>query len=210
MLGTQKSPGTKWTGSPRKASLVSLRRAVVTIEMIAALPILALSANIIFRLTFDAAFVQGMSFAAIEASREGAKVFSRDLSFYDPQGEPSTDFWDQDDVADRIAAVAMRRLGVLVPHIHRANGAGDDLRNAGVHVLIRRGGLIAHRGDVSVPVTIPAGAIRHDEIEVIVAVRTSKPAAAAESPGVTAEWVNGRDIYQIGSIRQAVARAPLE
>lgn len=182
----------------------------MTMEMIAALPILALSANIIFQLTFDAAFAQGMSFAAVEAAREGAKVFSKQVSFTDPQGEPSYDFQDGDDIADRIAQVAIRRLGVLVPHVHRANGGGYDARQAGIHVIIRRGSLIAHRGDPTVTYQLPPGTPLADEVEVIIAVRTSKPATASVTPNITAEWVNGRDIGQIGAIRQAGARSPLE
>lgn len=179
-------------------------------EMIAALPILALSANIIFQLAFDAAFAQGMSFAAVEAAREGSKVFSQQLSFTDPQGEPSYDPRDGDDIADRIAQVAIRRLGVLVPHVYRANGGGYDAQSSGVHIIIRRGSMIAHRGDPSVTYQVPPGAPMADEIEVIIAVRTSKPAKSASSPNLTAEWVNGRDISQIGAIRQAGARSPLE
>lgn len=186
------------------------RCGVVTMEMIAALPILALSANILFQLTFDAAFAQGMSFAAVEAAREGSKVFSQQLSFTDPEGEPNYDYRDGDDIADRIAQVAIRRLGVLMPHVYRANGGGYDPRTAGVHVIIRRGSMIAHRGDPSVTYQMPPGIPMADEIEVIVAVRTSKPDAAASSPNLTAEWVNGRDIGQVGAIRQAGARAPLE
>ncbi len=186
------------------------RRGVVTMEMIAALPILALSANIIFQLTFDAAFAQGMSFAAVEAAREGSKIFSRQLSFTDPQGEPSYDPRDGDDIADRIAQVAIRRLGVLVPHVHRANDGGFDARSAGIHVIIRRGSLIAHRGDPTVTYQLPPATAYADEVEVIVAVRTSKPAKSASSPSLTAEWVNGRDIGQVGTIRQAGARSPLE
>jgi hypothetical protein len=189
----------------------SLRRSgVVTIEMIAALPILALAANIIFQLTFDAAFVQGMSFAAIEAAREGAKVFPQGRPFLDPHGEPSPSYLDNDDIADSIMHIAMRRLGVLLPHIHRANGGGLDVTNAGVHVLIRRGGVMAHRGDLTVPIQIPSTTTTSDEIEVLVAVRTGKPSRASTNSNLTAEWVNGHDIAQIGSIRQASARAPLE
>ncbi len=183
---------------------------VVTMEMIAALPILALSANIIFQLCFDAAFAQGMSFAAVEAAREGSKVFSQQLSFTDPQGEPSYDPRDGDDIADRIAQVAIRRLGVLVPHVHRANGGGYDAQTSGVHIIIRRGSLVAHRGDPSVTYQVPPGMPMADEIEVIIAVRTRKPAKSTNSPNLTAEWVNGRDIGQIGAIRQAGARSPLE
>jgi len=179
-------------------------------EMIAALPILALSANIIFQLAFDAAFAQGMSFAAVEAAREGSKVFSQQLTFTDPQGEPSYDPRDGDDIADRIAQVAIRRLGVLVPHVYRANGGGYDAQSSGVHIIIRRGSMIAHRGDPSVTYQVPPGAPLADEIEVMIAVRTSKPAKSASSPNLTAEWVNGRDISQIGTIRQAGARSSLE
>jgi len=186
------------------------RWGVVTIEMIAALPILAFSANIIFQLTFDAAFVQGMSFAAIEAAREGAKVFPEGRPFLDPQGESSPNYLDNDDIADRITQLVLQRLGVLLPHIHRANGSGLDVATAGVHVVIRRGGAIAERGDLSVPVRLPSVAAGSAEIEVIVAVRTSKPSRSSASSNLTAEWVNGHDIAQIGSIRQASARAPLE
>lgn len=186
------------------------RTGVVTIEMIAALPVLALAANIIFYITFDAAFVQGMSFAAIEAAREGAKVFPQGRTFLDPQSEPSANYLDHDDIADSITHVVMRRLGVLLPHIHRANGGGSDVTSAGVHVLIRRGGVIAHRGDLTVPIQMPATSISSDEIEVLVAVRTRKPNREQTSSSLTAEWVNGHDIAQNGSIRQALARAPLE
>lgn len=186
------------------------RWGVVTMEMIAALPILALSANIIFQLSFDAAFAQGMSFAAVEAAREGSKVFSQQLSFTDPHGEPSYDPRDHDDIADRIALLALRRMGVLVPHIHRVNGGGYDAQTSGVHVIIRRGSLIAHRGDPSVNYQIPPGTPMADEIEVIVAVRTSKPTRSTATSSLTSEWVNGRDIGQVGAIRQAGARCPLE
>lgn len=185
-------------------------RGVVTIEMIAALPILAFSANIIFHIAFDAAFVQGMSFAAIEAAREGAKVFPESRPFLDPQGEPSVNAADNDDIADTVTYIVLQRLGVLVPHIRRANGNTADIIPPGIHVRIRRGAAIAERGDLSVPINTPTVVANANEIEVFVAVRTSLPARSARNSSLTAEWVNGRDIAQSGAIRQATARAPLE
>jgi len=187
-----------------------IRRGVVTIEMIAALPILAFAANIIFHIAFDAAFVQGMSFAAIEAAREGAKVFPDARPFLDPQGEPSLNAADNDDIADTVTYVALQRLGVLVPHIRRTNGNSAEIIPPGIHIRIRRGATIAERGDLSVPITAPSVIANANEIEVQVAVRTSLPSRSQARSGLTAEWVNGRDIAQSGSIRQASARAPLE
>lgn len=147
------------------------RSGSVVLEFLMALPILVMAMDLVVRMTFDAAFVNGMSVAAIEAAREGAQVFPRSLPFSDPNGEALTQPSDGDDVVDRIVQVVERRLRLLRLNVAAPDASSRRLSGPAVRLVVRRGAEVVQRGDDRVPLRMSPSSLPENEIEVVLAVR---------------------------------------
>lgn len=170
-----------------------------------ALPVLVMTMDLVVRLTFDAAFMTGLSLAAIEGAREGAQVFAQPLALHDPDGEPGSEGIDGDDIADRIAMVVEQRLRMLRLAVRSADQMGRQPGLPGVRVIVWRGGEVASRGDGRIPWRPGQAGLRTDEIEVVIAVRMAGPVAEQGSLNTT----TGRSWF-FPDVVQAAARLPLE
>ncbi len=170
-----------------------------------ALPVLVMTMDLVVRLTFDAAFMTGLSLAAIEGAREGAQVFAQPLALHDPDGELGSEGIDGDDIADRIAMVVEQRLRLLRLGVRSADQMGRQPGLPGVRVIVWRGGEVASRGDGRIPWRPGQAGLRTDEIEVVIAVRMAGPVAEQGSRNAA----TGRSWF-FPDLVQAAARLPLE
>ena len=170
-----------------------------------ALPILVMTMDYVVRLTFDAAFVNGMSLAAIEGVREGAQVFPRSLPFSDPQVESVHQPLDGDDVVDRVTWVVQQRLRLLRLNVRSPESLPLQRTGPAVRVVLRRGLQIFERGDVRIPLRPLQPTLRPDELEVIIAVRLG---GSSDDPSDSRQ--SGLGAWFAAEVLQASARATYE
>lgn len=121
------------------------RRGSVTLEFIIAMPVLFTAFLAIFEFGILSLVVQNGAHAVNEAAREGAKQWGSTVSF-DNNGAGNYDPTGNDDIADQIALVVDRLVGVFGMEV-RQNGFSDNAAKANVLVIIERGASTARRGD---------------------------------------------------------------
>jgi hypothetical protein len=186
------------------------RAGTIVLELLMALPCLVIMVDYVIDLSFDAAFMTGMSMAVIEAAREGALAAPVGMPMTDPQGEPSYDPTDLDDIADRAALAAERRLQLLRLRIRPADRRGTQRPTSGVRLVVRRGDLICDRGDATIPIRPLMNTAYVNDIEVILAVRLPQRRGNNGASGDATETTGSPDRLSSMDVMQASARATLE
>jgi len=180
------------------------------LELLLALPVLVIMSDYVIDLTFEAAISSGMSLAAIEAAREGSQAFADGLNWNDPQGEPSYDPQDFDDLADRVAMVAERRLRILRLQIRPTSRRELRHTQAGVRMIVRRGGQFWERGDTTIPIRPLMNAPYPDEVEIILAVRLPRQRGEDTETGYATREMGGPGLRDSEVVLQASARSLIE
>lgn len=195
---------TRFTGKLRK------RSGAIVLELLLALPVLVIMSDYVIDLTFDAAIYSGMSLAAIEAAREGSQAYAEGASWSDPNGEPSYDPSDLDDLADRVAMVAQRRLRILRLQILPRDQRSTQRQQAGVRLLITRNGQVCERGDATIPIRPLLNAPYPDEVEIILAVRMPRYRGQDGQSGYASKEMGGPAQSPTEVVLQASARSLIE
>lgn len=196
--------------SPNTQRRQRQRAGTIVLELLLALPVLVIMSDYVIDLTFEAAISSGMSLAAIEAAREGSQAFPDELAWADPQGEPSYDPQDLDDMADRIAMVAERRLRILRLQIRPTDRRELRRTQAGVRMIIRRGGQVWERGDSTVPIRPLLNQPYPDEVEIILAVRLPRQRGEDTETGYATKELGGPSQVHSEVVLQASARSLIE
>lgn len=159
----------------------SERRGSVAVEFVFATPIVILAAAIVIQMTFDTISSARVSAVATEAAREGARVFPATLPFFDPEGEPSRNPTDNDDVIDRLAAIVAQRLGRGSTTTAASAYGKNGVVWPNLWICVRRGGQVAERGDYTLATPPPTGVLLSDEVEVTVVLRVQTAPKSAST-----------------------------
>jgi hypothetical protein len=182
---------------------------VVVLEYIIAMPIVFYATLAIFEFVILGLLIQAGTVAAIEAAREGAKVYPSSLPVTDPGGEPSYDPDDDDDISDRIALVAEQYLGLFGIDVEPTAVVGRST----ARVDIDRGGVTATRGDSTITCNLTGPAATASEITVTVCFNYVDTTNAQTQTGYgnpLPDWLSFFGFSMAGTRFQLTARQALE
>lgn len=186
-------------------------RGAVVLEFLLAMPIVFFSTLGIFEFVILGLLIHAGTTAAIEAAREGSKVYPSMIPFNDPNGEPSYDPDDFDDVADRIALVAEQYLGIYGLDVEPSPVAG---RSTAVVVIERNpvsGPLeTATRGDSTITANQTGADPADGEIIVTVAFNYVDPGDPTGNGNPLPDWLSAFNFSLQSARFQLTARASLE
>jgi hypothetical protein len=200
------------SGKPYRTVRKALRaRGVVVLEFILAMPIVFFATLGIFEFVILGLLIHGGTTAAIEAAREGARVYPPTLPFLDPNGEPSFDPDDYDDIADRIALTAEKYIGLYGLDVETTPVAG---RSTAV-VQIKRNPLsspleTATRGNNGLTFSQTGTDPADGEIIVTVAFRYVDPGSPSGNGNPLPDWLSVFGFSLQDARFQLTARASLE
>jgi hypothetical protein len=183
----------------------------VVLEFLLAMPIVFFSTLGIFEFVILGLLIHGGTVAAIEAAREGAKIYPSMVPFNDPNGEPSYDPDDFDDIADRIALVAEKYIGLYGLDVEPTAVPGRSTAK----VVIKRntfGGPLetATRGDNTITANQTGTDPADGEIIVTVAFNYVDPSDPTGYGNPLPDWLSAFNFSLQSARFQLTARQALE